>query len=177
MQRYLLVLNMDLLAVDEQLALRPINHLVERHEREPCDVVVLSLVDTSQARLPAAELLLGAQVGKMPVAPRPDHDIDAAAEHRMTLAIRALKMIGCQATGLVSDEPLVKAVRAESRSRDFDEVILATSPPAGRLLARAVRVDPIHRLRRRFGQRLIVFPPSGAMPPRPGGSSRRHGAG
>ena len=30
-------------------------------------MTVLSLVDTSQTKLPAAELLLGAQAGKMPV--------------------------------------------------------------------------------------------------------------
>jgi hypothetical protein len=51
-------------------------------EQEPCEAVVLSLVDTSQAKLPAAELMLGAQAGKFPVALRPDRDISAAAEHR-----------------------------------------------------------------------------------------------
>jgi hypothetical protein len=81
MPRYLLVLDMDLLAVDERLDLEPINYLVAQQERQSCDVTVLSLVDTHQAHLPAAELLLGAQVGKFPVAPKPDHGISAEAEH------------------------------------------------------------------------------------------------
>lgn len=82
MRRYLLVLDMDLLAMDEEHDLAPINYLVAQQEREPCEVLVLSLVDTSQTKLPAMELALGAQVGKFPVAPKPDHDISAAAEHR-----------------------------------------------------------------------------------------------
>jgi len=52
-RRYLLVLDMDLLAVDDELDLEPINYLVAQQEREPCTVVVLSLVDTRQARLPS----------------------------------------------------------------------------------------------------------------------------
>jgi len=48
MQRYLLVLDMDLLALDEKFDLEPINYLVAQQEREPCEVVVLSLVDTAQ---------------------------------------------------------------------------------------------------------------------------------
>src|SRR5580765_2068884 len=74
-KRYLLVLDMDLLAADEHLGLEPINYLVAQQEQEPCDVVVLSLVSTRQARLPAMELVLGARSGKFPVAPQPDHDI------------------------------------------------------------------------------------------------------
>src|SRR5260221_14391409 len=109
---------MDLLAVDEQLDLEPINYLLARREQEQCEVVVLSLVDTRQARLPAMELVLGARVGKFPVAPRPDHDISAAAEHRMNLAVRHLKTIGCQASGLISDEDLLNAVRSETRRPD-----------------------------------------------------------
>ncbi len=74
-RRYLLVLDMDLLAVDEEFDLEPLNYFVAQQEREPCDVTVVSLVNTRSARLPAMELLLGARVGKFPVAPRPDHDI------------------------------------------------------------------------------------------------------
>jgi hypothetical protein len=159
MQRYLLVLDMDLLAVDDQLNLEPINYLVAQQEREPCEVVVLSLVDTAQTKLPAMELLLGAQVGKFPVAPRPDHDISAAAEHRMNLAVRHLKMIGCEASGLISDEDLVKAVRSETRAHDYDEVILATGRQDGSGLAGLLGFDPVHQLRRRLGERLIVFSP------------------
>jgi chemotaxis response regulator CheB len=167
MRRYLLVLDMDLLAVDAELDLEPINHLVARQEQEPCEVVVMSLVRSRQAKLPAMELLLGAQVGKFPVAPKPDHDITAAAEHRMNLAIRHLKTIGCQASGLLSDEDdLVKAVRAETRRHDYDEVILATAEQDGSSLARGLHRDPVHRLRRRFGARLIEFTPGQDAPHR-----------
>jgi hypothetical protein len=158
MRRYLLVLDMDLLAMDEEHGLEPVNYLVAKYEQEPCEVVVLSLVDTGRAKLPAMELVLGAQVGKFPVAPRPDHDIAAAAEHRMNRAIRHLKMIGCQASGLMSEEDLVKAVRSETRRHDYDEVILATGRQEGSKLAHVVRLDPVQRLRRQWGERLIVFP-------------------
>jgi len=158
-RRYLLVLDMDLLAVDEELGLEPINYLVARQEEEPCEVVVMSLVRSRQARLPAMELILGARSGKFPVTPQPDHDISAAAEHRMNLALRHLKTIGCQASGLLSDEnDLVKAVRSETRGHDYDKVILATGRQGGSSLARGLRLDPIHQLRRRLGQQLIVFP-------------------
>ena len=158
MRRYLLVLDMDLLAVDAELDLEPINHLVARQEQEPCEVVVMSLVRSRQARLPAMELLLGARVGKFPVAPRPDHDISADAEHRMNLAVRHLTTIGCQASGLISDEnDLVKAVQSETRGHEYDDVILATGRQRGSWLARRLRLDPIHQLRWRLGQRLIVF--------------------
>jgi hypothetical protein len=159
MGRYLLVLDMDLLAIDEQLDLAPINYLVARQEQGPCEVVVLSLVNTRQTRLPAMELLLGAQIGKFPVAPRADHDISAAAEHRMNLAIRHLKTIGCRASGLISDEQdLLKAVRSETRAHEYDQVILTTSRQRGTRLARALRLDAIRQLRRRLGERLIEFP-------------------
>src|ERR1700761_2544169 len=145
MRRYLLVLDMDLLAVDEELHLEPINYLIARQEQEPCEVVVMSLVRSRQARLPAMELLLGARVGKFPVAPRPDHDIGAAAEHRMNLAIRHLTTIGCEASGLLSDEDdLAKAVRSETSRHDYDEVVLATGGQGGSALARGLRLDPVH---------------------------------
>ena len=158
MRRYLLVLDMDLLAVDEQFDLAPINYLVAKREQGPCEVVVLSLAGAGQARLSAMELLLGARSGKFPVAPRPDHDTGAAAEHRMNLAVRHLTTIGCQASGLISDEDLVKAVRSEARVHDYDEVILATGQQEGAWPARVAGRDPVHRLRRRLRQRLIVFP-------------------
>ena len=159
MRRYLLVLDMDLLAVDEELDLEPINYLVAQQEQQPCEVVVLSLVDTRQARLPALELLLGARVGKFPVAPRPDHDIAAAAEHRMNVAVRNLTIIGCQASGIISDEDnLVKAVRSETRGHDYVAVVLATGRRRGSRLARALHLDPVHQLRWRLGERLVVFP-------------------
>jgi hypothetical protein len=158
MRRYLLVLDMDLLAMDQEHDLEPISYLVAKQEQEPCEVVVLSLVDTSQTKLPAMELVLGAQAGKFPVAPKPDHDISAAAEHRMNLAVRHLKTIGCQASGVISDQDLVKAVRAETAGHDYDEVILATGRQDSSRLGRLTGHDPVQRLRRKWGQRLIVFP-------------------
>ncbi len=159
MRRYLIVLDMDFLAADEELDLEPINYLVVHQEREPCETVVLSLANTSQARLPAMELLLGAQAGKFPVAPRPRYDIGAAAEHRMKLTVRHLTAIGCEASGFISDEEdLVKAVLSEIRSRDYAAVLLVTGRQSGSWFSRGLHLDPVHKLRRRLGQRLVVFP-------------------
>ena len=164
MGRYLLVLDTDLLALDDKLDRGPINYLVERQEHEPCEVVVLSLVDTSQTKPSSLELLLGGATShasyapaKFPTAPKPDHDVSAAAEHRMNLTVRHLRTIGCQASGLISDEDLVKAVDTETRSHDYDEVILATSGHDGSWLARTLHLDPIHHLQRRWGKQLTVF--------------------
>ncbi len=157
MPRYLLVLDMDLLAADERFDLEPINFLVARQQEQPCEVTVLSLVDTRQTHLPAAELLLGAQVGKFPVAPKADHDVSAAAQHRLDLAVRHLKTIGCQASGIITDEDLVPAVRSETRGHQYDAILLTTGRQNGTWLARLVGRDPVHQLRRRWGQRLIVF--------------------
>jgi len=166
MRRYLLVLDMDLLALDEELDLQPINYLVERQEQEPGDVVVLSLAATRQAKLSKLELALGAAISlniptpvKYPVVPRPGHDINVAAEHRMNLAVRHLRALGYRASGLISDEELVKAVRAETRAHDYDEVILATGRQGGSWLARTLHVDPVHQLRRRWRQRMVMFAP------------------
>jgi hypothetical protein len=165
-RRYLLVLDMDLLALDQELDLQPINYLVARQEQERAEVVVLSLVATRQAKLSRLELALGAAISlnmaspaKYPVAPRPDHDVSAAAEHRMNRAMRNLKTLGYQASGLISDEDLVKAVRAETRAHDYDEVILATGRQDTSRLARGLHLDPISQLRRRYGQGLVVFTP------------------
>jgi hypothetical protein len=162
MRRYLLVLDMDLLALDEELDLEPVNYLVAQQEQQPCDVVVLSLVATRQAKLSPLELVLGAAAGpgglaKFPGAPQPGHDIGAAAEHRMDLTVRHLKAIGCRASGIISDQDLVKAVRAETRAHDYDEVILATGRHGGTRLGRGLHLDPVHQLRRRKGQRLVIF--------------------
>jgi len=171
-RRYLFVLDMDLLALDEELNLQPINYLVAQQEQQPCEVVVLSLVATRQAKLSPLELVLGAATGhaqsapaKYPVAPQVGHDVNAAAEHRMRRAVRHLKTIGCQASGLISDQELVKAVAAETRRHDYDEVIVATGRQGGTRLARSLRLDPVHKLRRRWGQRLTVFAPGPATEP------------
>ena len=168
MRRSLLVLDMDLLALDEELDLEPVNYLVAQHEQQPSEVVVLSLVATRQAKLSPLELVLGAATShaqqapaKYPVATPPGHDLSAAAEHRMNLAVRHLKTIGCQASGIISDQDLIKAVRAETRAHHYDEVILATGRQAGTLLSRGLHLDPVHQLQRRWGQRLVVF---GASP-------------
>jgi hypothetical protein len=158
MRRYLLVLDMDLLAMDEERDLEPINYLTAKQDQEPCEVVVLSLADTGQTKLPATELILGAQAGKFPVAPRPDHDISAAAEHRMNLAVRHLQTIGCEASGLISDLDLVKAVRMETASHDYDEVILATGRQGSSRLAHLIGRDLLQQLRRDWGRQLIEFP-------------------
>jgi hypothetical protein len=126
--------------------------------------VVLSLTDIEQSKLSTLELLLGAATShaiytpaKFPTAPRPDHDVNAAAEHRMNLTVRHLKTIGCQASGLISDADMVHAVDAETRNNNYDEVILATSSQDGSWLARALHMDPIHHLQRRWGKKLTVF--------------------
>jgi hypothetical protein len=164
MRRYLLVLDTDLLALDEKLDLEPISYFVGQQAHQPCEVVVLSLVDTGQSRGSALELLLGGATShaiyapaKFPAAPRPDHDVNAAAEHRMNLTVQHLTVIGCQASGLISDEGLVKAVDAETQSHDYDEMILATSNQDGSWLARTLHLDPIHHLQRRWGKQLTVF--------------------
>ena len=174
MRRYLLVLDMDLLALDEELDLEPINYLVAQQEQRPCDVMVLSLVATQQAKLSPLELVLGAVTAhgqsapaKYPVAPQPGHDLSAAAEHRMHLAVRHLKTIGCQASGIISDQDLGKAVRAETRAHHYDELILATGRQGGSRLARGLHRDPVHQLRRRWGQRLVIFTSSAGTKTKP----------
>jgi hypothetical protein len=165
MRQYLVVLDMDLPATAKQLDPDLASYLAARQEQEPCEVVVLSLVDTRQTKLPAMELALGAQAGKFPVAPKPDHDISKAAEQRMTSAVQHLKAMGCQVSGAISDEDLAKAVRSEALGHDYDEVILATGRHAGTWLARLLGRDPVYQLRRHWGRRLTVFAPQ--SPARP----------
>ncbi len=160
---------MDLLALDAELDLEPITYLVERHEDEPCEVVVLSLV-TDRPRLPSTELLLGARAGKFPVAPRPDHDVAAAAKHRLNLTMEHLTALGYQASGLISDEDLIHAVRSETGRHDYDHVLLMIGRQPASRLTRSLRLDPVHRLQRSLGERLTVFrsrPGSTQAPPTP----------
>ena len=62
--------------------------------------MVLSLVNTGQTKLSSLELVLGGAANgifapaKFPATPRPGHDINAAAEHRMDLTVRHLTAIG-----------------------------------------------------------------------------------
>ena len=153
MQRYLLVLDKDLPTVDEELGLEPINYLVARREQEPCEIVVLSLAGTGQ---PAADPFLSCLHGNCLGALALDQDA-RAAEHRKNLAVRHLRTTG-KASGLISAEDLVRAVRSETGDHNYDQVILATGRQAGTWLARVLRRDPVHRLRRRWGRRLIAFP-------------------
>lgn len=161
MRRYLLVLDTDLLALDEKLDLEPINYLVEQQAREQSEVVVLSLA--TQTKLSSLELVLGGATSgifapaKFPTTPQPDHDLNAAAEHRMNLTVRHLRTIGCQASGLISDEDLVNAVDAEARRNHYDELVLMTSNQEGSWLARTLHQDPIHQLQRHWGKKLTAF--------------------
>jgi hypothetical protein len=164
MRRYLLVLDMALLGLGGEPGLEPVNYLGERPEQERGEVVVLSVAASRQVKLSPLELLLGAATAhgqsapaKYPTGPQPGHDVTAAAEHRMNLAVRHLKAIGYKASGLISDEELMKAVRAETRRHHYDEVILATGRQGSSWLARGLHLDPVHQLRRRWGQHLVIF--------------------
>ncbi len=155
MRRYLLVLDMDLLAMDEEHDLEPISYLVARQEEEPCEVVVLSLVTNEPKR---STVILAGSGFLTPLSLQSRPDLSGDAEHRMNLAVRHLKMIGCRASGLLSQEDLVSAVHAETRIHDYDGVILATGRQAGHRLARVARHDPVRVLRREWGERLVTFP-------------------
>lgn len=156
-RRYLLVLDRDPLAAGEQPDLESISYLLAQQQHEPCEVVVLSLVSTHQARTPPLPLP-GTKRAVFPRAPRPDHDV-SAAEHRTDLAVQHLQATGCRVSGLTSDEDLVKAVHSETRAHQYHKVILATGREGGRRPARAPHPGPVRQLRRRLGQRLIIFPP------------------
>jgi hypothetical protein len=172
MQRCLLVLDMDPLGLGEELDLGPINYLAGRPEQERGEVVVLSVVASRQVKLSPLELLLGAATAhgqsapaKYPTGPQPGHGVNAAAEDRMNLAVRRLKAIGYRASGLTSDEELVKAMDVETRRHDYDEVILATCRQGRSWLARGLHRDPVHQLRRRWGQRLVICSPGPGTTP------------
>lgn len=160
MQRYLLVLDTDLPVTDEEPIRGAVAHLAAGHGREPPEVVVLSMVSGSRGS--TMELLLGAGVSigtVVPVlsrAPRPGQHVGAAAERRMHQAVQQLKGIGCQASGIISDSDMLEAVRAETRANDYDQVILATGRRDGPWLARVLRRDPVHQLRRRCKQPVTV---------------------
>jgi hypothetical protein len=76
-------------------------------------------------------------------------------------------VIGGLGSGIISDEELSKAVRAELGGHEYDQVILATGRQQGSWLARLLGRDPVHQLRRRLGRRLRVFAEgSGSTPTR-----------
>jgi hypothetical protein len=164
MRRYLLVLDTGLPGLGEELDPEPISYLAARPEQERGEVVVLSVAAGRQVKLSSLELLLGAATAqgqsapaKYPTAPQPGHDVHVGAEHRMNRAVRQLKSIGYQASGLISDQELVKAVRAQTRAHGYDQVILVTSRQGGSGLARSLHLDPVHQLRRRMRQPLVIF--------------------
>ena len=145
----------------EELEQGPVSFLAARHE--PSEVVV-ALAATGQAKssldlLLATALTLHMPVpAKYPLAVRPDRDVNAAAQRWMDLAVQRLNAIGCRASGIIGDDDVLEAVRAESRAHRYDQVILVTSMEGGAWLARLLHRDPIHRLRRRWRQQLTVFP-------------------
>ena len=53
--------------------------------------------------------------------------------------MRHLRTIGCKASGLISAEDLVRAMRSETGDHNYDQVILATGRQAGTWPARVLR--------------------------------------
>src|ERR1700685_101288 len=84
---------------------------------------------------------------------RPLLTVEGMMETRWHLRGRA-----CGASGVISDQDLVRAVRSETASHDYEEVILATGRQGSSGVARFMGRDPVQQLRREWGQRLIVFP-------------------
>lgn len=166
MRRYLLVLDRDLISADEQSDPEPVRYLAARQEEEErCEVVILAMVTTRQAQVPPSiRLYTARRIGRDPGrAALPDHDVKAA-EHRMSSAVRQLKLAGCHATGVITGQRrLVNAVRAETHGRDYDEVIVVTGR-RNPWLVRALGLDPVQRLGLRLGHRLVTFPLT-ATPP------------
>jgi hypothetical protein len=158
MRRYLLVLDRDLATADEPRP-APVNYLAARQEEEPCQVVVLALVRSRKAQVPAfMRLRLSNSIGRYGRTNLPQHDV-IAAEHRMNSAVFQVERVGCHAAGVITRQrQLGLAVRGEIHGRHYDEVLLVTGRSSGTWLARFVRLDPVHRLRLRLGHRLTVFP-------------------
>jgi hypothetical protein len=70
-RRYLLMLDMDLLALDEELDREPVNYLVARQEQERAEVVVLAVVASRPVKPSPLELLLGVLPPPTASLPRP----------------------------------------------------------------------------------------------------------
>jgi hypothetical protein len=95
MQRYLLVLDTGLPVTRKELDRGPVSLLAARQEQEPGEVVV-SLAATGQAKS-SLDLLLGTALtlhmpvpAKYPLAARPGHGVNVAAERRMNLAVQGV---------------------------------------------------------------------------------------
>jgi hypothetical protein len=163
MRRYLLVLDRDLVTEDEP---RPaaVSYLAARQQQEPCQVVVLTLVRSRKAQVPAfMRLRMSNSIGRYGRAKLPAHDVKAA-EQRMSSAVLQLERAGCHAMGVITRQrQLGLAVRGEIHGRHYDEVLLVTGQSSGTWLSRLVHLDPVHRVRLRLGHRLVVFP-LGAAP-------------
>jgi hypothetical protein len=166
MRRYLLVLDLNRQAAAGEFDAGPVAYLTARQREEAAEVVVLSVAG-APPKLSPMEMLLGAGIGKMPVAPAPDHDLSAEAEHRMNLAVQHLTEAGCQASGIISDEDLTAAVKRETGHHHYDELLLAAEAPAGSWLSHLLGRDPLQRLRSRWGNRLIECPPPVLDSPHP----------
>ena len=74
----------------------------------------------------------------------------------MERAVQQLKMIGCRASGIISYEDLVTAVRSETRGM----IRRVISAPAGKRVLPWLGSgpEPFQQLRREWGKRLIEFP-------------------
>jgi GABA permease len=78
--------------------------------------------------------------------PDPEHD-RAVAQGRLDTALQQLAAHGVQAGGEVGDADPVRAVKAALRSRQVDEIIVATLPEH---LSKWLRQDLPHRLEHHF---------------------------
>ena len=129
-------------------------HAILRRLHAPAGVIDIA----SRVFNPIRPMALAA-VYDPPLAGRVYGHYSAAAEHRMNLAVHYLEVTGCAASGIVSDQDPVKAVRSETRARDYDAVIVATGRLGGSWLAHLLHLDPVHQLRRRWGKPLTVCQP------------------
>jgi hypothetical protein len=73
------------------------------------------------------------------------------AEARLEKELDRLKAAGVTAGGEIGDPDPILAIRDTLKGREFDEIILATLPQG---VSRWLRQDLVHRVQRRFPQRL-----------------------
>lgn len=167
-RRYLLVLDMDLLAFDDRFDEQPLNYLLACQATQPGEVFVLSLVGADGPPRSSLEFL-GQGVFTTPLTMptlvrQADPELAAQgrqetyARDRMLRAVQHLRVLGYQADGAISHDPLLRAMRVELRRCPFDQVIVATVRQTRSRLARGLHCDPVHRLHRRLGDRVVIFP-------------------